>query len=355
MTHAVPSRRLTRRTLLVAGGAVGLGALAAACGSSGDAASGATGTGSRTGAGSGSATPAAGPWSFTDDRKKTASLKSAPTRVVAYTGTAAALYDFGAGDRITGVFGPTRLKDGKPDVQAGDLDIDRVTVLGNAWGEFNLEKYAALRPELLVTDMWEPDSLWYVPDGSKDKILALAPSVALDVAKISLPEVIGRHAELAEALGADLKAERVTAAKARFEAAAESLRKAAKQRGGVKVMAASASPELLYLSDPRVYPDLSYFRSLGVEFVVPQKVTGSFFENLSWEKADSYPADLILLDNRTGTLQPKDLASKPAWSQLPAVKAGQVTPWLSEPRFSYAGCAPLVETLAKALGEARKV
>ena len=119
------------------------------------------------------------------------------------------------------------------------------------------------------------------------------------------------------------------------------------------ILAASASADTLYVSDPAVYPDLSYFRSLGVDIIVPGRVTGGFFENLSWENADKYPADLILLDNRTSALQPEALAAKPAWSQLPAVKAGRITPWLSEPRFSYAGCAPLIESLAEAVKDAR--
>ncbi|MFJ6212200.1 ABC transporter substrate-binding protein [Streptomyces sp. NPDC092296] len=344
MPH-VAAARLSRRNLLAAGGLVGLGALAAACGS---------GTAkAEPGAGAGSEA-ASGPWSFTDDRKQKINLATRPSRVVAYTGTAAALYDFGVRDQLVGVFGPTTLKDGSPDPQAGDLDIAKLTVLGNAWGEFNIEKYAALRPELLVTDMWQPDALWYVPDDSKAKILALAPTAALNVASVPLPDPLRRHAELAAALGADLNAKQVTDAKARFEAAAETLRAAAKANGGIKVMAASASADLLYISDPAVYPDLSYFRSLGVEFITPDKVEGGFFENLSWEKADKYPADLIMLDNRTATLQPADLTGKPAWTDLPAVKAGQVTPWLSEPRFSYAGCAPLVERLATALRDARK-
>jgi len=55
---------------------------------------------------------------------------------------------------------------------------------------------------------------------------------------------------------------------------------------------------------------------------------------------------VILLDSRSSALQPKDLTSKPTWAALPAVKANQVTPWLSELRYSYTACAPLVETLA---------
>jgi iron complex transport system substrate-binding protein len=333
------SPHLSRRGLLAAGGAAGLGALLTACGASRGASARRTG----------------GSWSFTDDRGQRATAAGRPGRVVAYVGTAAALRDFGVGDEIVGVFGPTKLTDGGPDPLAGDLDLDKVTVLGNAWGEFNIERYAALRPELLVTNIYQPNALWFVPDDSQKKILALAPSVGITVAKVSLPEPVRRYAELAAALGADLEAKQVTDAKARFERAAETLRRAAKAGGGIKVMAASGSADLFYVSDPGVYADLTYFRELGVDFVVPKQVTGGFFESLSWENADKYPADLILLDNRTAALGPKDLAAKPSWSKLPAVRAGQVTPWLSEPRFSYAGCAPLIESLAQAVQNARKV
>ncbi|MEU2515130.1 ABC transporter substrate-binding protein [Streptomyces syringium] len=332
----------SRRGVLAAGGALGIGAFLTACGGGGSKDSGGTGSGSDS-----------GPWTFKDDRGTTVKADKTPKKVVAFTGTAAALHDFGF--ECAGVFGPTKLKDGKPDPQAGDLDVDKVTVLGNAWGEFNVEKYAAMSPELLVTNMLQAQELWYVPDDSKKKILGLAPSVGLGVTKVSLTQVIGRYAELAESLGADLKAKKVTDAKARFEKASETLRQAAKAKKGLKVLCASASADLLYVSEPSVYADLTYFKQLGVEFIVPDKVTGGFFESLSWENAGKYAADLILLDNRTSALQPKDLESKPTWAGLPAVKAGQITPWLSEPRYSHAGCAPLIESLAAAIEKAKKV
>ncbi|RLU92023.1 ABC transporter substrate-binding protein [Streptomyces griseocarneus] len=330
---------LSRRGLLAAGGALGLGAFLTACG-------GGKSSGGDSGSDSGS-------WTFKDDRGETAKADRTPKKIVAFTGTAAALHDFGI--ECAAVFGPTKLKDGKPDPQAGDIDVDKVTILGNAWGEFNVEKYAALGPELLVTSIFQGKELWYVPDDSKKKILGLAPSVGISVAKTSLTDVIGRHAELAGSLGADLKAKKVTDAKERFEKASETLRKAARDNKGLKVMAASAAADMLYVSDPSVYADLTYFKQLGIEFIVPDKVTGGFFESLSWENAGKYTADLILLDDRSVALQPKDLGSKPTWAGLPAVKAGQVAPWLSEPRFSYAGCAPLVERLAEAVAKAKKV
>jgi iron complex transport system substrate-binding protein len=338
---------LTRRGLLAAGGALGLGAALAACGSE-----------TKGGAASG-ASEKAGPWKFTDDRGTAVEAKSTPKNIVAFTGMAAALKDFGI--EVKGVFGPTyvedpKTKERKPDVQAGDLDITKVKVIGNVWGEFKIEEYLKLNPELLITDMWEKNDLWYVPAEQKDKILKIAPSVALWASDKSMPAVLQRHADLAASLGADVKTKKILDDKARFEAAAERVRQAAKGKKDIKVLIGSGSPDLFYVSTPVRPTDTLYFKELGVTLVVPTKLDeGGWFEGLSWENVDKYQADVILLDNRTGTLQPEQLKAKPTWNALPAVKAGQVFPRVTEPIYSYAKCAPLLEDLAKALENAKKV
>ncbi|TDC46759.1 ABC transporter substrate-binding protein [Actinomadura sp. KC345] len=335
----LPRAALSRRGFLGAGGAVALGTLLGACGGGG-------GSGPASGGGA---------WSFTDDRGEKVRLDARPERVVGYVAAAAALYDFGVDEQIAGVFGPTRLKDGRPDPQAGNLPVDRLEIIGNAFGEFNIEKYANLRPDLLVSNMFLEDELFYVPPESKDKIFKLAPSAAIAAGAVPLPRPIERTGALAAALGADLKAGKVTAAKARFEKAAEAVRAAAGANGGLKVLAASASPDLFYASSPDKNTDLIYFKELGVDLVVPENLDqNGFFENLSWENADRYKADVIMLDSRTQALQPGDLGDKPTWKDLPAVKAGQVVPWNPEPRFSYEGCAPILEALATSLKSAKK-
>lgn len=336
----IGAQHLTRRGLLGAGGALALGALISACGGGDGGAGGSSGGGA---------------WTFTDDRGTKIQLDGRPQRVVGYVGTAAALYDFGVDEQLVGVFGPTKLADGRPDPQAGDLPVDRLEIIGNAYGEFNIEKYAALRPQLLVDNMFLPGELFYVPAESKDKIFALAKSAAISAGAVPLPKPIQRTADLAAALGADLTSAKVTAAKARFDKAVEAVRAAAKAKRGLKVLAASASPDLFYASSPAKNTDLIYFKELGVDLIVPEKVSRQgYFEELSWENAGKYRADVIMLDSRTQALQPKDLGSKPSWKDLPAVKAGQVIPWQPEPRFSYAGCAPILEALAASLQSAKK-
>ncbi|MFJ8056406.1 ABC transporter substrate-binding protein [Streptomyces sp. NPDC096142] len=340
---------LSRRGILAAGGALGLGAVLAACGDD-DAKSG----------GSDKETTAAksGPWTFKDDRGQTAKTDTPPATIVSFIGVAAALHDYGIESK--GVFGPTRLKDGKADVQAGDLDISKVTVIGNEWGQFNIEKYAALAPDVLISTMFDSaGTLWYVPEESKKKILAVgAPSVGISVYDVQLPTPLQRMLELAKSLGADTTSATITAAKKRFEDAAARLRAAAKAKPGIKVLVGSASQDIFYVSGSNLSIDLEYFKALGVNFVEPAasalKASGGWYENLSWENVDKYGADVIMMDNRTSAIQPADI-TEGTWKKLPAVKAGQVIARNPEPILSYDKCAPLLEDLAKAIESAKKV
>ncbi|GGU14157.1 ABC transporter substrate-binding protein [Streptomyces coeruleorubidus] len=339
--------RFSRRGILAAGGALGLGALVTACGSED----------STDGGSDSKASAKSGPWSFKDDRGKNVQLDKVPANIVAFTGVAAALYDYGVS--VKGVFGPTKTQDGKPDVQAGDMDISKVTILGNTWDQFNVEKYAALVPEVLISTMFDSaGTLWYVPEASKDKIAKLAPSVGISVYDRQLTAPLQRMWELAESLGGDMKAAKATDAKKRFEEASERLRKAAKAHPDIKVMAGSASQELFYVSGTNLSVDLEYFKALGVNFVEPPEKAkaegGGWFESLSWENVDKYAADIIMMDDRSSAIQPANI-TEATWKKLPAVKAGQVISRSAEPILSYDKCVPLVENLAKAIETAKKV
>lgn len=339
---------LTRRGLLAAGGALALGAALAACGDD---------KGKDGGSGTEAKAGTTGPWSFEDDRGTTVKLDKVPANIVAFTGVGAALYDYGI--QVKGVFGPTRTTDGKPDVQAGDMDVSKVTVLGNTWGQFSVEKYASLAPDVLVSTMFDgAGTLWYVPEESKKKIAQLAPSVGISVYDRRLTAPLQRMWDLAASLGADMKAAKVTDAKKRFEEAAARLRAAAKARPGIKVMAGSASDQLFYVSGTNLSIDLEYFKALGVNFVEPpesaKKQGGGWYESLSWENVDKYRADIIMMDDRTSAIQPADI-TKATWKKLPAVQAGQVIARSPEPILSYDKCVPLLTNLAEALEKAKKV
>ena len=347
MPHARVAH-LTRRDILAAGGALGLGAVLAACGDDDS---------SATGTDKGTTAAKSGPWSFKDDRGTTVKLDKVPTKIVAFTGVAAALYDYGI--EVKGVFGPTKTKDGKADVQAGDMDVSKLTVFGNVWDQFNVEEYAAFAPEVLITTMFDSaGTLWYVPAASASKIAKLAPSVGISVYDRQLTAPLQKVWELAESLGADMKAAKVTDAKKRFEAASERLRAAAKAHPDIKVLAGSAAQDVFYVSGSNLSVDLEYFKALGVNFVEPSasvlKASGGWYESLSWENVDKYKADIIMMDDRTATIQPADI-TEATWKKLPAVKAGQVISRSPEPIPSYDKCVAMVENLAKAIETAKKV
>jgi iron complex transport system substrate-binding protein len=339
---------LTRRGILAAGGALGLGAVLAACGDDDSSSE-----------GSSKETTAAksGPWTFKDDRGTTVKLDKVPTKIVAFVGVAAALHDYGI--EVKGVFGPTKTKDGKADVQAGDMDVSKLTVFGNVWDQFNVEQYAAFAPEVLITTTFDSaGTLWYVPAASASKIAKLAPSVAVSVYDRQITTPLQRVWELAESLGADMTAAKVTDAKKRFEAASERLRTAAKAHPDIKVLAGSAAQDVFYVSGTNLSIDLEYFKALGVNFVEPPEKAkakgGGWYESLSWENVDKYAADIIMMDDRTSAIQPADI-TKATWKKLPAVKAGQVIGRSPEPILSYDKCVPLLASLAEALEKAKKV
>ncbi|MGW5864077.1 ABC transporter substrate-binding protein [Streptomyces sp. NPDC055239] len=330
---------LTRRGFLGASVALGAGGLLTACGS---------GDGDAKSSGDSSA------WSFKDDRGKTAEVDHTPKNIVAFISTAAALHDYGVA--CTGIFGPSKPVDGKPNPQAGDLDVGELTSLGESWGQFNIEKYAGLEPDLLISNMFPPPALWFVPEEGAKKIESLAPTVGIKGARTSLLDPLKRYTELAKSLGGDLGTEKVRAAKARFDKAERTLREAAKANRGLKVLAMTGDADQMYVAVPDSYCDLNYFKDLGVEFVEGKKSDEwGFWEFLSWENADKYDADLIMIDNRTSAMPPKELAKKPTWALLPAVKAGQTVPWSMEERYSYAGYAPVLEQLATAIEKSKRL
>ncbi|OUC91236.1 ABC transporter substrate-binding protein [Streptosporangium minutum] len=296
--------------------------------------------------------PAAGPWTFTDDRGKKIETPKRPTRVVAQVGAAAALWDFGV--RPIAVFGPHKLKDGGKDAQVGDVDITKVESIGNVWDEFNVEKYISLQPELLISGMYTDDALWYVPEKSASTIEQVAPTLGVRLVGKPLPQVIEKYGEIAAALGADLDAPEVTAAKARFDAASKAL--VTPEAKGLKVLVMAGGPESLWVVNPDDHADVRYFKELGLDVVVPEKVDeAGFWQTLSWENADTYKADVILVDARTQSMQVEEMKKKPTFAALPAVKAGQVYPWHAEERYSYQGYADVLEKLRADLAKAKKL
>ncbi len=242
-------------------------------------------------------TPAAsdGEWSFTDDRGITITLPKRPERIVAQTTSAAILWDFGI--RPVGVYGPSTLADGSNDFQAGEIDFDTVEIVGD-YGTLDLEKLVELDADLYVDLTFGGDSLWYLTEEEIGQVEAIVPTLGISMQKISVLDSIARFEDLASSLGADLESAEVNAAREEFADAESDLMAAIAENPGLSVLVVSPAVDTLYVASPEWMVDLHYFRDLGLDIINPETAEEGFWELLSWEQANKYPADLILIDAR---------------------------------------------------------
>ncbi|NYI92526.1 iron complex transport system substrate-binding protein [Amycolatopsis endophytica] len=298
------------------------------------------------------ASTAGGPFDFTDDRGQAVHLDGKPTRIVAYAGSAAALWEYGI--RPVGVFGPQKLADGSPDPQVGRVDLSAVTSLGNAFNEFDVPAYIKLAPELLISMVVNANGLWYVPQDSADEITGKAPTVGIRMVRESATKVIERYEALAKALGADTETDAIKQARSEFQTATTRLTDVAKSKGGLRVLAVYGSKDKPYIGNPLAHASLRYLYEAGVPItnVGDQADTVTWAPDLSWEQINRYPADLILYDVRTQALTLDQLKQIDVFNQLPAVKAGALVPWRTENPYTYYSYTQIANEVADAVAKA---
>jgi iron complex transport system substrate-binding protein len=301
------------------------------------------------------ATPAGqGEWTFVDDYGVTITRPQMPERIVAYLPIAASLWDFGI--YPVAIFGTSRKPDGTPEVYAGSVDLDAVESLGEEYGSLDLEALVAAQADLFINDMWaDPPDVWGLQEDTIAQVNAISPIVQIEFVHRPITETIGSIEKLAAALGADLDAPAVTEARAAFAAASDELRAAIAEKPGLTVMFASGTPEeAFYVGNPSVNADLLYFKELGLDIVQPDTLTlEDYFEELSWEQAGKYPADLIFLDARQWSATAEELTSQVAtFAALSAARANQFGDWQTEYVPSYAGFTPVLEALTEAIRNA---
>lgn len=303
-----PVDDLTRRRLLGAGG-VAAGLLLAGC---------------ATGTPAGTDTAPDQTWSFTDDRQEAVTLPARPARIVMQEDAAGALLPFGI--RPSAVFGNAPLID-SPQFQ--DQDIAGIEQVGSEFGVINLEKLAALDPDIIVVP-WSSESpddvtwMGFADEAQFEFARQIAPIVAISVTHRPYSQMIERFTVLAGALGADLEAPQVVAMRRDFDAAREGLRAAAAAAQGLLLMAASPSEELVYVSSPGPDSEVAEYEALGLTFL---SVGEPGFSEISWETIGAQPADVILLDARNFGEGVEFLDTHPIWPTLPAVQADQVGNW----------------------------
>ncbi|RVX43833.1 iron complex transport system substrate-binding protein [Nonomuraea polychroma] len=292
-----------------------------------------------------------GPWSFTDGSGKVVKADKTPTRIIAHAGEAAALMSFGI--KPVGIYADESVK---TDANLKDLDLTGIEILGQEWGKIDVEKAAALRPDLIVGDWWPAEKahsgLEEGVDEKSKKLAELAPVVGVSQGK-SIVDLAKGYEELAKSLGAKVDAPEIAANKKRFEDAVATFKEAVAAKPDLTVAAMSPADDKLYFANPEYAPELLDFQSWGMKVINPESPDPGFpyWENLSWENADKYQPDLILFDGRS--YKPTSNAEwgkkQPTWFKIKAAKAGAVVAWPAYWLHTYGDFATELDKLTAAV------
>ncbi|MGY1635816.1 ABC transporter substrate-binding protein [Geodermatophilus sp. SYSU D00742] len=325
------------------GASLTLAAVLAAAGCSDDDTAGAAGT----------SASGEGGWRFTDDMGNTVELDRTPTRIAGLNDVVASLWNYGI--EPVAAFGQTSAAD---DVAFDGRDLGELEIVGESYGQIDLEQLAAADPDVIVTSVYPTDSEGTLDDTQplygfesleqQEQVAEIAPVIAIAY-RGSAADVIERTVELAGSLGAD--EEVVDAAREDFDAASETLSAAAE--GGLTVLPVYATvADGWWMNKAADDPSLRLYQDLGVRFVDPGG-DGYFWESVGWEEVPDHPSDVILYSLRF-SMTPEEIAAQPTAALLPAVQAGQLYPW-KYIGMDHVAQAAYMEELAGYLTEARKV
>ena len=293
-----------------------------------------------------------GPWSFTSGDGKTVKADATPKRIIASGAEAAALMSFGI--KPVGIYANTKVED---DPNLKDLDLSGITILGETWGEIDVEKAASLKPDLIVADWWPAEKAYSgLEEGAKaasKKILDLAPIVGVSQGD-SIEELAQGYEKLAVSLGADVDDPKIAQDKKAFKDAQAEFTKVVAAKPGLSVLAVSPSDDLLYVANPKYAPELLDFQRWGLDVINPDKPDKGFpyWENLSWENADKYQPDLLLIDDRAYASTVKQGEMQPTWSNILAARAKAYVPWPAYWMHTYGDYAEQLTQLTAAIQKA---
>jgi iron complex transport system substrate-binding protein len=221
----------------------------------------------------------------------------------------------------------------------------------------DIEKLIQLDPDLFVTITWRPGEgggYWGVNDDLLPRMLEVVPIVAI-AATGSAAVSTERFGELAGLLGADLNTPELVAAKTAYDAEVTAFSALTKEKADLVSLFVYADSQGLYAAKAPDWADLAWYQELGLNIVDPDVAVGEFWENLSWEQALKYPADIVFNTTRGEALTNQDLIDHPTFGQHPAIKAGQLGAWNQDFIMSYQGLTAALTEMTKTLSAAKKL
>ena len=286
------------------------------------------------------------PWGYTDGTGNTVNLDAVPTRIIASQDAAAGLIPLGI--RPVGIYADSPVADAK--VLQG-LDLTGIEIIGQAWGEVDIEKAAALAPDLIIAEYWPLDKAW---SGGEDVVNALSPLAPITgvTQGDSVLALIEDYEALAASLGADLSKSEIAADKRAFETSLATFKAATSAKPDLTALAVWAGPDALYVAATSGAAELVDFKNWGLNLIDPEIADDrGYWETLSWENADKYQPDLILVDNRQAATMETALA-QPTWTLMKAAEAGAVADWPAFWLRNYRAYADELDKLTAAINAA---
>ncbi|WEK06406.1 MAG: ABC transporter substrate-binding protein [Candidatus Devosia phytovorans] len=287
------------------------------------------------------------PWSYTDATGQTVTLDAIPQRIIMHQDAAAGLIPLGI--RPVGIYADGAISEVKA---LEGLDLSGIEIVGQSWSEVDIEKVAALQPDLIIAEWWDRNADW--SGGEIATQMAEIAPVTGPAAGDSIIAMIEDYEALAVSLGADLTEPSIAEAKAAFATSLAAFKAATGAKPGLIAEAVYTGADAIYVADPAGAAELLDLQSWGLDIVTPSGVDAAgnnYFETVSWENADKYPADLIMVDNRLSSTLELALM-QPTWETLPAVAAGAVTEWPAFWLRNYAAYAGALDKLTDAVNAA---
>lgn len=271
------------------------------------------------------ATPAlSAEWTYTDGAGKSVVLDQPPLRIIAHSSVAAALLPYGI--RPVGI-----LRDGPPSLDRAleGLGLDDIPVVSKGWFEIDAEAVLNLDPDIIITEYSLAEHTYQggTNEGAiAERLEAIAPTIGIARTN-SVMAMLDAYRDFAASLGADTETPALLTARAGLDAAIARLKAATAANPDLAVMAVSPSSSGLSIAIPADFGELSDFAGWGVNLVSPEATPGTNYLTVSWENAQSYPADVILLDDRWQASPYEIVRNNPLGQRLPAVLANQLGDW----------------------------
>jgi iron complex transport system substrate-binding protein len=289
-------------------------------------------------------------WTYTDGSGNTVALDHVPTRIVMHANTAAGLIPLGI--RPVGIYVDTPVAEDK---SLQGLDLTGIEIVGEGWGEIDIEKVAALKPDLVLAEWWPLEKAFSGLEGgagsTNQKMVQIAP-VTGPTQGASIVQLISDYETLAASLGADLSAPDIAADKAAFEASLIKFKTAVAAKPGLTVLPVWAGTDALYVAATAGSSELMDFASWGLKLITPEVADDrGYWETLSWEQADKYQPDLLIVDNRSDATM-ETAEAQPMWSAMKAAAAGQVADWPAFWLRNYKAYAGALDELTMAIDAA---